>query len=84
MNIIVTSEKSFTASQRISVINDAGKTIDIATLYGAVELDRMTSYNFTILNAELYNANKEAIQQVVNEFMAAIRAKIDEFGGLQF
>ena len=54
------------------------------SLYGSVELDKLTSYNFTILNKELYEANKDAIKVVVEQFKAEITAKIDEMGGLQF
>lgn len=84
MSIQVNSEKSFVATHRISVVDPEGQNIDVVTLYGAVELDGMTSYNFTILNKEIYKANKEAIQAEVDKFVADIKAKIAELGGLQF
>ena len=84
MTIQVTGEKSFVASSRISVVDPEGHNIDVVSLYGAVELDGMTSYNFTILNKEIYKANKEAIQDEVDRFVEAIKTKITELGGLQF
>lgn len=82
--IQVNSDKSFTATDIITATDAQGNTIDVVSLYGAVELDRMSAYNFTILNKELYNANKEAIQDIVNDFLAEIKAKITELGGLEF
>lgn len=82
--IEVTNNKNFVATKTISAVDSAGKTVDVATLYGGVELDRCTSYNFTILNKEIYLANKEAIQAEVDAFIAEIKAKIEEMGGLQF
>lgn len=82
--IQVNDTKSFVATKDITVEDSAGNVITIATLYGGIELDRCTSYNFTILNREIYLANKEAVQQQVDLFMAEIHAKIAELGGLQF
>lgn len=82
INII--DNKSFTATKIVTATNSNGVVVDVVSLYGSVELDRLTSYNFTILNKELYDANKEAIQAVVEQFKAEIAAKIDEMGGLQF
>lgn len=82
--INVIDNKSFTATKIVTATNSNGVVVDVVSLYGSVELDRLTSYNFTILNKELYDANKEAIQAVVEQFKAEITAKIDEMGGLQF
>ena len=41
--IQVTDNKSFVATKIISVTNEQGAEIQIATLYGAVELDKSTS-----------------------------------------
>lgn len=82
--INVIDEKSFTATKIITATNSSGVVVDVVSLYGSVELDRLTSYNFTILNKELYEASKEAIQIIVEQFKAEITAKIDEMGGLQF
>ena len=82
--IEVTDNKSFVATKIISVTDEQGAEIQIATLYGSVELDRSTSYSFTILNKELYTANREAIQAQVDLFVKEIKDKIAELGGLQF
>lgn len=82
--IEVTDSKSFVATKIISVTDEQGAEIQIATLYGAVELDRSTSYGFTILNKELYTANREAVQAQVDLFVKEIKDKIAELGGLQF
>lgn len=82
--IEVSDNKNFVATKTISVTDAQGNIIEIATLYGGVELDRSTSYNFTILNKELYLANRKAVQEQVDLFMAEIKAKIEELGGLQF
>lgn len=82
--IEVIDNKNFVATKTITVTNEDGTVIEIATLYGGVELERSTSYNFTILNKELYLANKEAIQLQVDAFVAEIKAKIEELGGLKF
>ena len=82
--IQVTDNKSFVATKIISVTNEQGAEIQIATLYGAIELDKSTSYSFTILDKELYVANKETIQAQVDLFVNEIKAKIAELGGLQF
>ena len=82
--IQVTDNKSFVATKIISVINEQGAEIQIATLYSAVELDKSTSYSFTILDKDLYVANREAIQAQVDLFVNEIKAKIAELGGLQF
>lgn len=82
--IQVTDNKSFVATKIISVINEQGAEIQIATLYSAVELDKSTSYSFTILDKDLYVANREAIQAQVDLFVKEIKDKIAELGGLQF
>lgn len=82
--IEVTDTKSFVATKNISAYDSNGNEIQIVTLYGAVELDRSTSYSFTIINKELYQANKEAIQAEVDAFVAEMKAKITDMGGLQF
>ena len=82
--IEVINSKNFVATKTISAVYSTGKSVDVVTLYGGIELDRCTSYNFTILNKEIYLANKEVIQAEVDAFMAEIRAKIEELGGLQF
>ena len=82
--IQVTDNKSFVATKIISVTNEQGAEIQIATLYGAVELDRSTCYSFTILNKEVYVANREAVQAQVDLFVKEIKDKIAELGGLQF
>lgn len=82
--IEVIDSKNFVATKTISAVDSTGKTVDVVTLYGGVELDRCTSYNFTILNKEVYLANKAAIQDQVDIFMQEIKAKITELGGLQF
>lgn len=82
--IEVIDNKNFVATKTITVTSEDGTVIEIATLYGGVELERSTSYNFTILNKELYLANKEAIQLQVDAFVAEIKAKIEELGGLKF
>ena len=82
--IQVTDNKSFVATKIISVTTEQGAEIQIATLYGAVELDKSTSYSFTILDKDLYVANREAVQAQVDLFVNEIKAKIAELGGLQF
>ena len=82
--IEVTDNKSFVATKIISVTNEQGAEIQIAALYGAVELDKSTSYSFTILDKELYVANREAVQAQVDLFVQEIKDKIAELGGLQF
>ena len=82
--IQVNDTKNFVATKEITVEDSEGNVITIATLYGGVELERSTSYNFTILNKELYLANKKAVQEQVDLFMAEIKAKREELGGLQF
>ena len=82
--INVIDEKSFVATRIITAKNSNGVVVDVVSLYGSVELDRLTSYNFTILNKELYDTNKDAIKVVVEQFKSEITAKIDEMGGLQF
>lgn len=82
--IQVTNNKSFVATKIISVTDEQGAEIQIATLYGAVELDKSTSYSFTILDKDLYAANREAIQAQVDLFIKEIKDKIAELGGLQF
>ena len=82
--IEVTDNKSFVATKIISVTNEQGAEIQIATLYGAVELDKSTSYSFTILDKDLYVANREAVQAQVDLFIKEIKDKIAELGGLQF
>lgn len=84
MEINCSEDKSFTASKSITVTTAEGTTVEIATLYGSVELERSTNYSFTVLNKELYLANREAIQLQVDAFVAEIKAKIDELGGLHF
>ena len=82
--IEVTDNKSFVATKIISLTNEQGAEIQIATLYGAVELDRSTSYSFTILKKEVDVANREAVQAQVDLFVQEIKDKIAELGGLQF
>ena len=82
--IQVIDTKNFVATKTISATDAEGNTIEIASLYGGVQLDWSVSYNFTILNKELYLANKDAIQKQVDAFVAEIQAKITELGGLHF
>lgn len=82
--INVIDEKSFVATRIITAKNSNGIVVEVVSLYSSVELDKLTSFNFTILNKELYEANKDAIKVVVEQFKAEITAKIDEMGGLQF
>ena len=82
--IQVTDNNIFVATEWISVTMEKSAEIQIATLYGAVELDKSTSYSFTILDKDLYAANREAIQAQVDLFVKEIKDKIAELGGLQF
>lgn len=82
--IEVTGAKSFAASKMITVTDASGVNHDVVSLYGSVELDRMTSYSFSILDKKLYKSNKDAIQAIVADFKKELQEKIDEMGGLQF
>ena len=80
--LIVNDNKSVVNTRVISATTVEGKEIEIASLYGAVDLNGGTSYNFSILNADIYNENKEVIDTEIAAFKAEINSKIAELGGI--
>ena len=80
--LIINENKSVVNTKVISATTAEGKEIEIVTLYGAVNLDGGTSYNFSILNAAIYNDNKEAIDTEIDAFKAEINSKIEELKGI--
>ena len=82
--IQVIEEKTVINQELITVTDDSGNDVEVMSLYGSVELDRSVNYSFTILNKDIYNANKTELQAVVTAFVAALQDKITELGGCTF
>ncbi len=82
--IEVIDTKNFVSTRTISAVDSEGKNIDVVSLYGGVELNHTTSFSFNILNKEVYSNNREAIQEQVDLFIAELKAKIKELGGICF
>ena len=80
--LIVNDNKSVVNTKVISATTAEGKEIEIVSLYGAVDLNGGTSYNFSILNADIYNENKKAIDTEIAAFKAEINSKIEELKGI--
>lgn len=75
MDINVVENKSVIATDSI-VVNDAeGNEITVATLYGTVEKNGSTSYCFNVAEEALYKANREVIQEAIDQFIADLNAE---------
>lgn len=75
MDINVVENKSVVATDSIIVTDAEGMEITVATLYGTVEKTGSTSYCFNVAEEELYKANREAIQMVIDQFIADLDAE---------
>lgn len=82
--IEVIDAKNFVSTKTITAVDSDGNTIEVVSLYGGVELDHTTSFSFNILNKDVYNLNRVAIQEQVDLFIDELKAKIKELGGLCF
>lgn len=75
MDINVVENKSVVATDSIVATDAKGAEITIGTLYGTVEKNGSTSYCFNVIEEDLYKANRESIQTVVDKFIADLNAE---------
>lgn len=75
MNINVVENKSVVATDSIVVIDAEGNEVTVATLYGTVDKNGSTSYCFNVMEEDIYKANRESIQTVVDKFIADLNAE---------
>ena len=69
MYIQLIQDKSVVSNDSIVMYDDNGTDILVATLYGTVKKNGSVSYCFNIVNEDVYNANRDSIQAVVNQFI---------------
>ena len=82
MALEVRDNKSVINTKRISAYDSNNNEIEIVTLYGAVELNGTTAFNFTIVNEVLFSKNKDAIMEEVVAFKEELNNKVKELGGI--
>lgn len=75
MGINVVENKSVVATDSIVVVDAEGNDITVVTLYGTVEKNGSTSYCFNVTEEELYKANREVIQEVIDQFIVDLNAE---------
>ena len=75
MDINVVENKSVVATDSIVVIDAEGNEVTVATMYGTVDKNGSTSYCFNVMEEALYKANREVIQEVIDQFIADLNAE---------
>lgn len=75
MDINVVENKSVIATDSIVVSDAEGNEVTVATLYGTVEKNGSTSYCFNVTEEALYKANREVIQEAIDQFIADLNAE---------
>ena len=75
MDINVVENKSVVATDSIVVTDEEGNEVTVATMYGTVDKNGSTSYCFNVMEEALYKANREVIQEVINQFAADLNAE---------
>lgn len=84
MEFQVIEGKTVVANKTINVSDEEGIIKDIARLYGSVDLNGSINYSFTVVNEKLYAGNREAIQQIVDTFVADLQEEAKKLKALTF